>query len=253
MAVENIIAIAVLSGKGGVGKSVISLNLALGLGKLGIKTLLFDAAGGDLVYLTNSRQPDAHQEKAVSLPITENVELYSSAIADANSLFEEGDIELLINEIVDVAPGFECILFDCLTGSGPIPYTLAGLSELSLLVTTPDPTAIAGTYLLARSLYQDGLASRSDLLFNKIESVDEAASLKTRFDLLTGKFLSHQFEQAGYIHNDPLLAESVMEQQPLLTWRPSSRSGLDFLKLSEKMRLENRLQFETRKIKSSQQ
>jgi flagellar biosynthesis protein FlhG len=250
MAIENIIAIAILSGKGGVGKSVISLNLALGLGKAGIKTLLFDAGGGDLVYLTNNGQPESQPDKTTLLPVADKVDLYTSAIAGANSPLDDRDVERLINEVVEVAPGFKCILFDCLTGSGPIPYTLVGLSEASLLVTTPDPTAIAGTYLLARSLYQDGLASRSGLLFNKVDSADEAASLKTRFDILTGKFLSHQFKQAGYIHNDSVLAESVMEQQPLLTWHPESRSSLDFAKLSEKMLLEDRLQFETDKLKS---
>ncbi|MCP4581910.1 MAG: MinD/ParA family protein [candidate division Zixibacteria bacterium] len=252
MAVENIIAIAILSGKGGVGKSVISLNLALGLGKLGIKTLLFDAGGGNLVYLTNNMHPEMEPNKSAILPIADNVDLYTSIVADSNSLFDDGDIERLLSEIVEVTPEFQCILFDCFTGSGPVPYTLAGLSELSLMVTTPDPTAVAGTYLLARSLYQDGLATRSGLLFNMVESADEAASLKTRFDILTGKFLSHQFEQAGYIRNDSLLAESVLEQQPLLSWRPESRSGLDFLNLSKKMRLEDRLQFETDKIKSQQ-
>lgn len=56
MAVEKVKALAVVSGKGGVGKSLLALNLAVELGKSGLKTLLFDAAGGNLAIMSNIGQ-----------------------------------------------------------------------------------------------------------------------------------------------------------------------------------------------------
>jgi len=250
MAIDKIIAITILSGKGGVGKSVISLNLAIALGSLGMKTLLFDAGVGDLAFLINDGQADGLQDSS-NLPIAaKNVSLYSSSISNPYSLQDESDIKRFLDSIVEITPGFDFVVFDCLTGTGPLSYTLAGLSEISLLVTTPDPTAIAGAYLMARALKNDGLASRTELLVNQVESADEAASLKTRFDILTKKFIDYQFKQAGYIHKDQLLAESVLEQQPLLTWQMGSRSSRDFLRLVEKMSPLAGLHFETTFIKS---
>ncbi|HEX9975258.1 MAG TPA: cellulose synthase operon protein YhjQ/BcsQ, partial [bacterium] len=179
-----------------------------------------------------------------------NVNLYSALISNPYSFQDESDIEKFLNSIVEVAPGYDCVVFDCLTGTGPLSYTLAGLSEISLLVTTPDPTAIAGAYLMARALKNNGLASRAELLINQVESADEAASLKTRFDILTKKFIDCQFKQAGYIHKDQLLAESVLEQQPFLTWQAGSQSSRDFLRLAEKLSLSGGLHFETAFLKS---
>jgi flagellar biosynthesis protein FlhG len=250
MAIDKIIAITVLSGKGGVGKSIISLNLAIALGSSGVKTLLFDAGGGDLVFLTNVGEAAGQQNNSELPIIAENVSLYSSSISSPYSLQDENDIEQFLRSIVEMAPGFDCVVFDCLTGAGPLSYALAGLSEISLLVTTPDPTAIAGAYLMARALKYDGLASRTELLINQVESADEAASLKTRFDILTGKFIDYQFRQAGYIHKDQCLAESVLEQQPLLIWQTGGRSSNDFIRLAEKLSLSAGLHFETTFLKS---
>jgi flagellar biosynthesis protein FlhG len=250
MAIDKITAISILSGKGGVGKSVIALHLAIAFGAAGMKTLLFDAGGGDQAFLTNNGVPEEKPDSLIYPVITENVNLYLSSITNPYSLQDEDDIARFLRSIVEVTPGFDCVVFDCLTGTGPLSYTLAGLSEISLLVTSPDPTAIAGAYLMAKALKNDDLASRTEFLVNQVESADESASLKTRFDILTKKFIDYQFKQAGYIHKDQLLAESVLEQQPLLTWQTGSRSSGDFLRLAEKLSLSAGLHFETTFLKS---
>jgi flagellar biosynthesis protein FlhG len=246
MAVDKVIGITVLSGKGGVGKSVAALNLSLALGRHYGKVLLFDAAGGSLVHLTNSNPT----EDTLTIGLEENVDLYNSSIADSYSILSEADIEGFLQEIVDVSRGYDYVVFDCLTGAGPVSYTLAGLAELTLLVTTADPTSIAGTYLLAKALHQDGLAARSELIFNGVQSVDEAASLKTRFDILTSRFLKRTFAQSGYIHQDQALAESVMEQRPLLQSNNISPAYRDFQRLASDISRLNGLQSETSDFKN---
>ena len=249
MAIDRIFGIAVLSGKGGVGKSVIASNLALAMASRGLKTVLFDAGGGDLTHLTNSGDMSSEElpnfAKLNMQSAGNNLSLYRSSITDAYSISDESDIENFLSEIVEASNDCQCMVFDCLTGAGPIAYTLAGISEVSLLVSTPDPTSVAGTYLLAKALHNDGLVARSQLLFNQVESADEAASLKTRFDILSGKFLHRKFTMAGYIRSDAAIAESVIEQIPLLVGNSLSRSGSDFYSLADKMVSTGKLQSET--------
>jgi len=250
MAIETVVGLAILSGKGGVGKSVISLNLALALGRLGVKTLLFDAGGGDLVNLANTGRFDSQEAQPDIFQITDNIGLYSSSITGSYTISDEEDIEGLLGEIVRVVPGYGCAVFDCPTGAGPVSYVLGGLSEKVIIVSTPDPTSIAGAYLLIKTLHQDGLSKRCGILFNRVESADEAASLKTRFDIITRKFLGQRFEQIGYIRDDSMVAESVLEQQPLLLENPEGDSSLDFINLAKSLYREKRFHFETGVLKS---
>jgi len=250
MAIEAVTGIAILSGKGGVGKSVISLNLALSLGSLGVKTLLFDAACGDLINLANLGYPDAGIDKSRLYNLTDNVDLNSPAARDSYSVHDESDLEDFLAEIARFASGYRCVIFDCPSGTGPIAYMLAGLSEMSIIISTPDPTSIAGAYLLAKSLYFDGLARRCGILFNQVDSADQAASLQTKFNLLTRQFLHHEFEHVGHIHSDIRLAESVLEQQPLLLESTKSGSSIDIINLAEKLCQNSGFQFETGDLKS---
>ena len=131
MAVEKVLGIAVLSGKGGVGKSAISLNLALGFGSLGVRTLLFDAGGGDLVNMTNSGIIGNSTNETCLVNLAENVVLHSPSAPEFYSVFDENDIDDFLVDIVKVVSGYNWVVFDCPAGSGPVPYTLAGLSEIS--------------------------------------------------------------------------------------------------------------------------
>lgn len=239
MVIDKVIALAVLSGKGGVGKSVISLNLALALGRLGVKTLLFDAAGGDLANLANAGGPRLGEN------ISENVSLCFSAAQDFLTMSDEEYLENLLAEIARAVSGYSCVVFDCPTGAGSIPFILASIAEKAIVITTPDPTSIAGAYLLLKSLHHDNLSARCGIIFNRVKSADEAASLKTRFDIMTRKFLNHRFGQIGHIHDDSILAESVLDQRPLLLDDVRGDSGPDFVGLAEKLRSECRFHFET--------
>ena len=251
MAIETVFGLAILSGKGGVGKSVISLNLALALGHLGIKTLLFDAAAGDLANLANVGQITINKAQPDVIQITDNVKLYTSAVTNSCTTFDEEGVEAFLAELIRVTLGYNCAVFDCPTGVGPISCILGGLSEKIIVVSTPDPTSIAGAYLLIKRLYHDGLSERCGLLFNCVKSADEAASLKTRFDIMTRRFLSKQFEQIGYIRDDSMLSESVLEQQPLLLEKHQSDSSLDFISLAESLRHLKGFHFETGVLKTN--
>jgi flagellar biosynthesis protein FlhG len=235
MAIEKVVGIAVVSGKGGVGKSVIALNLALAIGRMGLKTLLFDAAHGDLANLANVGKTKSSGSKSELMPLTENVNLYVSAIKNPYSVAESKEIHRFLQEIIKATPGHVYSIFDCPTGISAISQVVAGLSEKILITSTPDPTSIAGSYILAKALYHEGMGSRCATLFNQVESSSDAVSLKTRFDILSGQFLKHKFSDMGFIRKDSQMARSVLEQAPLLSSEPISPSGQDITELAHKL------------------
>jgi flagellar biosynthesis protein FlhG len=235
MAIEKVNGLAVVSGKGGVGKSLIALNLALALGKSGMKTLLFDAAGGNLATLTNSGSQAETSRLSTDNDLAENVTLHISSLRNPCLVTNSKGIRSLLQEIIGAVPGFKCVIFDCPTGVNAISQTLAGLSERVALVSNSDPTSIAGAYIVARAFEQEGLASRIGLLFNQVESIDEAASLKTRFDILSNNFLNCRFGDYGYVRNDAALASSAREQNPALMADSDSRGALDIAEIAQKL------------------
>jgi len=250
MAVEKVIGIAVLSGKGGVGKSVVALNLAIALAGREAPVLLFDAGGGDQLNLTNQGPLRSDHAQGQLFPLAEGIDLYGSSIADCYTILDENDIERFLSEVARAATSYRYVIFDCLSGAGPITYTLAGLSELALIISTPDPTSIAGAYMLVKSLYLDGLTERCALVFNEVESADEAASLKTRFDILTGQFLRRQFAAAGHIRRDQYLCDSVLEQRPLMLEKKDAVSRADLGNLADEVHRLSKFHFETRMAKN---
>jgi flagellar biosynthesis protein FlhG len=251
MAIEKVNGLAVVSGKGGVGRSVISLNLALAIGKMGVKTVLFDASGGDLTNLANAGQWTSVVKTESTSQLAENVYLYNSALVNPYLVTSSKQIRRLLQEIINIVPGFKCAIFDCPTGINAISQTLAGLSEKIVLVSTPDPTAIAGAYIVAKAFARENLGERIGLLFNLVESIDDAASLKTRFDLMSGTFLNCRFADYGHIRKDAAMADSVMEQNPLFNYASQSPAAVDVAALAQKMYPSGLFQYTSRVPKTN--
>jgi flagellar biosynthesis protein FlhG len=235
MAIEKVKALAIVSGKGGVGKSLLALNLAIGLGKNGFKTLLYDAAGGNLAIMSNTTQPFLSNNQAINGNLGENVSLHVSSLRNPCLVTNSKGIRSLLQEIIGVVPGFKCVVFDCPTGVNAISQTLAGLSEKVALVSTSDPTSIAGAYIVARAFEKERLGGRIGLLFNQVANIDEAVSLKTRFDILSNSFLKCRFDDFGYVRKDDTLASSIREQYPVIQSEIDSPGAADIMTIAQNL------------------
>ncbi|NLI16939.1 MAG: MinD/ParA family protein [candidate division Zixibacteria bacterium] len=245
MAVEKVKAIAVVSGKGGVGKSLLALNLALDIGRGGSKTLLFDAAGGNLGVMSNAAFDNVNKTKTMIANLSDNVSLYVSSLRNPCLVTNSKSIRFLLQEIIGIVGGYKYVIFDCPTGVNAISQTLAGLSEKIVLISTPDPTSVAGAYIVARAFDKERMGSRIGLVFNLVDSADEAASLKTRFDILSGSFLKCRFNDFGYIRKDDVLEISVREQSPVLRDDKDSIGVEDIKAVAHKVVMDKVFQNET--------
>ncbi len=225
--------LAVTSGKGGVGKSCIAVNLAVAMARSGQSTLLIDADFG----LGNSallmgcaveysiedvlKGHCSASQAAISGP--EGLVLLAAA-ADGESMGWDlgpsaGDI---CADLSAFEAQFDCVVVD--TGAGLTPKTVdaAAAAGRLLLVATPEPAAIADAYASMKAL----LAERADLtihlIVNMADSQQEADELQEKFAELATRFLGAEIDNRGYIPLDRYAREAAKRQVPLAQISPPS-------------------------------
>ncbi len=225
--------LAVTSGKGGVGKSCIAVNLAVSMARRGRSTLLVDADFG----LGNSalllgcgvehtiedvlRGTCRAAEAAVGGP--EGLVLLPASAGGVSMGWDlgvgAGDIGA---DLSAFEAEFECVIID--TGAGLVPKTVdaAVAAQRMLLVATPEPTAIADAYATMKAL----LAERSDaavhLLVNMADSAAEGDELQEKFAELAERFLGAKIDNRGYIPLDRYVREAAKRQVPFAQMNPPS-------------------------------
>ena len=225
--------VSVLSGKGGVGKSVIALNLAERTAHLGYRTLLVDAdfSCGNLHILANADPADgldafASGQKSLTnatVKINDNLAL----LARSGS----GPIEALVSvsALAGLAAGlrsqahiYDVVVIDHGSGITTSAAVFAASSDINLLVLAPELTSIADCYGLCKYLYQSDRTIDCRLLFNRIVTDSEAEYIWTRFRAMTEQFLGQIPGLAGALPEDASVRQSVAAQSPISSVAPDS-------------------------------
>lgn len=235
--------ITVTSGKGGVGKSNLSVNLAIQFRKMGKRVLIFDADFGlanvevmfgaipqfnlsDLIY----------RGKDISEIITEGpMEIGfisgGSGILGLNNLTKE-QILYLVKCLEKLGTMTDIIIVD--TGAGisdaVLEFVLA--SPEVLLVSTPDPSSLTDSYSLLKALYHhpDFAKNQSQIyvVSNRVANVEEGRQLFEKLDSVVKQFLAGKIQYLGAIPQDGALEKAVRQQKPVSLLNPNSKSAEAF-------------------------
>ncbi|MGE3634003.1 MAG: MinD/ParA family protein [Sandaracinaceae bacterium] len=225
--------IAVTSGKGGVGKTQVSANIAVTLAKQGKKVLLMDADLGlaslDLALgvsprynlldvLTGTRSLD---EILVTGPA--NVQLIPACPGryDVANL-DAGQRAALWDLIVEVARDFDVLIIDTGAGIGSNAVGFASYADDVLLVTTPDPTSLRDAYAMAKVLHRRAGRDRIHLVANHVASEREGAEIHDRMNGIVKKFLMLELAYLGAIPRDEAIRECVALGEPIAIKHPTS-------------------------------
>lgn len=217
--------LCVAGAKGGVGKTMVSSNLALLLARAGYRTLLvdFDLGTGNVgVQLRLSAKLDLDDvfERRCSVrdavshgPGRLRVLLGRSGPTRLTSATPE-EVELLLRQVREAAADFDVVVFD--TGAGLHVGTLcvAAQCDLTLGVTTPEMTSLTDTYALCKVLHARG-AALPKIVVNRARSRAEAMNTAAKLNAVTVKFLGRQNELAGWVCDEPQIDRSIREQRPL--------------------------------------
>ncbi|KMJ58656.1 hypothetical protein AB685_12325 [Bacillus sp. LL01] len=229
-------AIAVMSGKGGVGKSNWSLNFSLTLQKKGYKVLLFDMDIGmaniDILLGTTQRYSIIHLfESGLTMDeIIQNGPEGLSYIAGGSGLkdifhFNEQKRNHFLSQLQELSYQYDYILFDM--GAGITTDTLQLILSCNeiFLVTTCEPTAMTDAYSALKFIHNHDQGIPFQLIINRAMNPDHAKLTADRLQSVTQQFLQKDLLHLGFIPDDKHVSLAVMEQTPFVIKYPTSKAS----------------------------
>ncbi len=238
--------IAVTSGKGGVGKTNLTVNLAIALGRKGQRVIVLDAdlgtANVDVLLGTSSRQ------SLMSLT-QENVQLEDvlirgpygvSYISGGSGMEHAGELSLLqrqaiFNKLAGCDEWADIILVDTGAGVGRNVLDFIMASDEVLLVTTPEPTSMTDGYVVLKACRQLGIAQPVRLVVNRVFDIIESDETAKRLMGTAEKFLDMELQTLGFILDDGNMMRAVRRQMPILAAYPDSLASKCIEALSESL------------------
>ena len=225
--------IAVTSGKGGVGKSNVAVNLAIALAAAGKEVVLLDAdlglANADVLCNVDlpsnlahviARKKELH-EVLVKAPGGFGLIGGASGLARMADL-SDYDRQRLVDALVALEQQADVILIDTGAGISPNVLSFTRTADHVLVVTTPEPTAITDAYAVVKVLSKDGGDRRISLLVNQVRSLNDATGVHGRIAQVAKQFLGVSVLDGGHVLADEAVVQAVRRRTPFVIGNPSS-------------------------------
>jgi len=234
------------SGKGGVGKTSLTVNLAFALIQKGVRVLVVD---GDLglanvdVLLKLQVQTTIRDildrgadplEAVVYVEPRLGILPASSGVPDLADLGPD-DHQELGSILRSLGNHFDFILVDTAAGIGSSVLWFNTFVDYNILVLTPDPTAMTDAYALIKVLSRDYHRNSFHLLLNQVKNEAEAKQVYDHLARVASHFLNLDLEYLGGVPHDPAVSKGVRDQVPFIKISPRSKAALAISRYAERL------------------
>ena len=238
--------IAVSSGKGGVGKTSLVVNLAIALSKAGKKVMIMDAdlglANVDIMLGITPRYTlfDVLEgNKSLKEIIITGVEGIN-IIPGCSGLFATENIsrlqkQNLLKEMGSCIDEMDYILIDTGAGISNIVLGFIAAAGDALIVVTPEPTSITDGYAIIKILSQFKLHEKVLLVVNMAANLDEAQESLEKIETVASKYLNIEIVRLGAIFFDDTVKKSIIEMTPFMINYPRSQVSRDVMQIAENL------------------
>lgn len=232
---ENGKVITVVSGKGGVGKTNLALNLSIALSRMNNKVSLFDA---DLHFSNVNLFTEGSEKgilpdvlagsKSKTLGVTEEsgVTIFSSPSGISNvDMFDEYVKDDFFREIYNHKMSDNFIVVDTGAGFSQTIVDFAQIADHLIVLITPEPASVSDGYAMVKVLNSIEPDREFKIVVNLVKSGKEAEEVFERFSLVVEHFLGAKISYLGFISNDKNVREAVMLQKPVINFKPESAAS----------------------------
>lgn len=219
--------ITITSGKGGVGKTNFTVNLAIKLSQAGKRVIVIDAdlglANVDVIMgkMSKYNLSDVIKNNKDILDILEEgpngVKFISggSGVQDLIRLNKAQLVDLLI-KLGKLDYEADIILIDTGAGLSDNVLSFVHAAKEVILVTTPEPTAITDAYALIKTIFSKDSYKNIKIVVNRVDDEKEASNILEKLSQVTEKFIGLKLQKLGFIMNDSCVSKSVKIQQPFV-------------------------------------
>lgn len=246
MASHPVQVIAVTGGKGGVGKSNVSVNLGIALSEMGRRVVILDADLGlaniDILLGISSNKTIENvlqgecdlQEVMVKGPGGIKIVPASSGtqkLSQLNPMEHAG----LIQAFSDIGDDIDVLIIDTAAGISDTVLSFVRASQEVLVVVTDEPTSITDAYAQIKLLNRDYGLFRFRVVANMVRSPQDGMALFAKLTKVTDRFLDVAMQYVGAVPSDDAVKRAVQRQKAVIEAYPRSKAATSFRALAKKV------------------
>ena len=235
--------LAVLGGKGGVGKTNVATNVAVAASRLGARVLLVDGdlglANVDVLLGLTPRCTAAEilsGERELADAILEGpagVHVVPAASARMDlAASRPAQLAALLGPLLECGHAYDCVIVDVGAGIGPSAISLAAVCDRAWIVTTPEPTSVTDAYGTLKVLRRTAPDLPTSLLVNDARSESQALATHSQLERIAARFLDTPLPLAGIVPRDSHVEDAVAKQKAVVEQFPTAPASRRLIELA---------------------
>lgn len=237
--------VAITSGKGGVGKTSVAVNLGFALVQRGLRVCVVDAdANLANINIMLKQTPEftlehvINGEKTINEIMLQKDELcVIPAATGASNLINQSvkKNKCIVDAVTSLKDAFDYVLIDTAAGISDSVLRFIQSSHQSLFVVSSEPTSLTDSYSLLKVLYKNKINKKTDIVINFAQNKQHAMNVFSRFSNAVEQYMGFKVGYLGFIFRDDYLSSSVCFQNPLLLQRPNSKTSQCFQLIAQRL------------------